>query len=360
MLTSVWWMYQSIPADERARWQVTVTGDLYPGADSYAAHIRRVTGGEVNVVAAPDRAARANVVEAPDGSAREPARAMIIVSAASGQVNSELAGVVKHVFEMLPYGQHAETRVEVVGSLAPEVSAKLEGLSQTYGFGLTRWQGPENSPNASRWIERHLVYMQRAAEFEQALARYVVDLQKVNEQVRVLVEAVWSRTTSKEQRRRFGTTDHKIAGMVGTDLEALGRVVESGNLRERLAFLYSGMTSKDNNRVLVEMLGGLPRSEEIQAERRLRKDVSDATYRLDKFEKEVNARTDLDAGTKNYLIYQKTEELMLTRDHPETVYPPLSQDERNAVVDQHGKLRWAPAENYKRWRWTPSCSGRLR
>ena len=98
-------------------------------------------------------------------------------------------GGVKHVFGMLPYGQHANTRVEVVGSLASEVSAKLEGLSGTYGFRLTRWQGPESSPDASRWIERHLVYMQKAAEFEQALARYLAGRQDVNEQVRVLVDA---------------------------------------------------------------------------------------------------------------------------------------------------------------------------
>ena len=331
VLSSVWWMYQSIPRDQRAGWRVMVAGDLYPGAVSFAAHISIVTGGEVKVVAAPDRSARA----------------MIAVSAASGRVSLDLAGGVKHVFDLLPYGQHADTWVEVVGSLAPEASEKLEGLSQTYGFGLTRWQGPESSPDASRWIERHLVYVQKAAEFERALAPYLAGRPDVNEQVRVLVEAVWSRTTSDEQRRRFGTTDPRVAGMVGTDPQVLRRVVESGNLRERLALLYFGLTSKENSLMIAEMLGvQLKRSPQIQAERKHRTDSTYARDRLANVEQEVKARTDLDAAAKSHLIYQKTEELMLTGDHPDAVYPPLSQDERNAVVDDRGRLRWAPAENY--------------
>ena len=102
----------------------------------------------------------------------------------------DLAGGVKQVFELLPYGQHVGTRVEVVGSLAPEVSARLEGLAQTWGFGLTRWSGPESSPDVPPWFERHLVYVQKAAEFEQALARYLAGRADVNEQVRLLVQAV--------------------------------------------------------------------------------------------------------------------------------------------------------------------------
>ena len=38
VLTSVWWMFDSIPVDQRSRWRVTVTGRLYRGAQSYVEH----------------------------------------------------------------------------------------------------------------------------------------------------------------------------------------------------------------------------------------------------------------------------------------------------------------------------------
>ena len=125
-------------------------------------------------------------------------------------------------------------------------------------------------------------------------------------------------------------------------------MVDSGHLRERLTFLYLGLrTDAGRPGVITEMLGvTFPRSKEINAERDFRSTTTLAKDQLTTFEREVNARTDLDAWTKGFLIYQKTEELLLSGDHPDTVYPPLSQDERNAVVDQNGRLRWAPAENY--------------
>ena len=129
VLTSVWFMYNSIPRDQRTRWRVTVVGDLYSGAGSYAAYISLVVGCEVHVVAAPAGSGRATIT----------------VLGSSGQVSLDLASSVKHVFELLPYGLHAGTQVEASGSLATEAGAKLEDLSRTYGFGLTSRHGSESA-----------------------------------------------------------------------------------------------------------------------------------------------------------------------------------------------------------------------
>ena len=134
--------------------------------------------------------------------------------------------------------------------------------------------------------------------------------------------------------------------MVGTDLGALGRVVESGNLRKRLTLLFCGIASKDSS-VFTELgLGSFPRSPEIEAERPYRRESTYLTDQLADFKREVNARTDLSNADKVSLIARETKKLLRTDDDPSMVYPPLSQDERNFVVDQDGRLRWRPAKNF--------------
>ncbi|NED05801.1 hypothetical protein G3I55_29590, partial [Streptomyces sp. SID6648] len=65
--------------------------------------------------------------------------------------------------------------------------------------------------------------------------------------------------------RLFGSRNEMSAGAVGQRYEALARVVESGNLRERVTFLFNGV-AKD---LVPHLMGGVePQHPVIAVERR--------------------------------------------------------------------------------------------
>ena len=107
-----------------------------------------------------------------------------------------------------------------------------------------------------------LAAIQFAAEaetFERRLASYLLSRADVQEQIRVVVAAVWERAND-EQRRALGTDDFGTPGAVGAELGLLRRIVESGNARERMTMFYLAIHTRTLERLLGQDFGRAPRS----------------------------------------------------------------------------------------------------
>ncbi|NUS82893.1 MAG: hypothetical protein HOY75_09085 [Streptomyces sp.] len=196
---------------------------------------------------------------------------------------------------------------------------------------------PAEASPASPWDMARIRFTEEALDYEQRLATYLAADERINAELAKVVQAFWVLALHNgADYRKFGSDSPAEVGAAGTSFESLSRVVESGNVRERVDFLFSGA----KNGLIPDLTGGkVHRHPVIKAERDDRRNTEAYTrYK----EKQAELRA---AGLDEEDIAEETEDLVamvLTRLRPEDVWPPLSQDEWLLGV-RDGKLRWRPA-----------------
>ncbi|MFD8255597.1 lonely Cys domain-containing protein, partial [Streptomyces werraensis] len=190
---------------------------------------------------------------------------------------------------------------------------------------------------APAWVLARIRYAQEALLFEQRLAAHLGENEQVNAEFGKVVRAFWNITLhNRLDYRLFGSRNALSAGAVGQSYESLARVVESGNLRERVTFLFNGV-AKD---LVPHLMGGVePQHPVIGLERRDRH----KSERFKEYERQVAELRAAELDPEDEAQEMEDLEAMLrTPLRPDEVHPPLSEAEwRRAVRD--GVLLWSPA-----------------
>ncbi|MFD8266027.1 lonely Cys domain-containing protein, partial [Streptomyces althioticus] len=199
-----------------------------------------------------------------------------------------------------------------------------------------RTEPPADRP-APAWVLARIRYAQEALLFEQRLAAHLGENEQVNAEFGKVVRAFWNITLhNRFDYRLFGSRNALSAGAVGQNYESLARVVESGNLRERVTFLFNGV-AKD---LVPHLMGGVePQHPVIGLERRDRH----KSERFKEYERQVAELRAAELDPEDEAQEMEDLEAMLrTPLRPDEVHPPLSDAEwRRAVRD--GVLLWSPA-----------------
>ena len=170
------------------------------------------------------------------------------------------------------------------------------------------------APDAEPWMLEAINYQEEAEKFEANLARYAITHKIAVVQVQDLVKRAWELFPDPKDRAGFGTAKRGVTGMVGDVRHDIEGVVQSGNIREQLAFLYNGYVNRVFNSLNANK--DLPRPTEMEGERRERKKIEHTG--------EAQARTS---------------------QNPHDVSPPLSETEWAFAVDKTGGLTWEPGTN---------------
>ncbi|NEB60516.1 lonely Cys domain-containing protein, partial [Streptomyces diastaticus] len=190
---------------------------------------------------------------------------------------------------------------------------------------------------APDWVLARIRYAQEALLFERRLAAHLGENEQVNAEIGKVVRAFWTITLhNRLDYRLFGSRNEMSAGAVGQRYEALARVVESGNLRERVTFLFNGV-AKD---LVPHLMGGVePQHPVIAVERRDRH----KSQLFQEYERRVAELRAAELDPEDEAQERDDLEAMLrTPLRPDEVSPPLSEAEwRRAVRD--GQLLWSPA-----------------
>lgn len=196
---------------------------------------------------------------------------------------------------------------------------------------------PPGDRPAPAWVLARIRYAQEALLFEQRLAAHLGENEQVNAEFGKVVRAFWNITLhNRLDYRLFGSRNALSAGAVGQNYESLARVVESGNLRERVTFLFNGV-AKD---LVPYLMGGVePQHPVIGLERRDRH----KSERFKEYERQVAELRAAELDPEDEAQEMEDLEAMLRSPlRPDEVHPPLSEAEwRRAVRD--GVLLWSPA-----------------
>ncbi|MGW5848688.1 WXG100-like domain-containing protein [Streptomyces sp. NPDC055254] len=202
--------------------------------------------------------------------------------------------------------------------------------------------GPFSALEASIEDRARIRYLEESQAFERRLADYLATRDDVNAVAETMAQNIWRRVP-REKRGRLGTDDAAMPGSVGTKEEQLRRVVQVGNLRERMTLIFCAISSQ----VLPQSLGhaiGYPKA--ISDERKDRHDRPE--YReFRRLEAEVTGlskarQTDSDDYKNAYEAWSELAKKLRTDRKPEEVTPPLSSAEWAKSVDRRGSLRWIP------------------
>jgi hypothetical protein len=185
-------------------------------------------------------------------------------------------------------------------------------------------------------------YEEEADLFEDQLAQYLMTREDLNNEVGVMVRALWEHATQDPQTagqvRAFGSAEIMLAGTVGNSVEALRQVAYSGNIRERAAFLFFGVSSGLISELLEEEL---VHPDEITLDH-LNRTESEEWAR---FAQTVDEITSSPLTPKDQLLeIREAEKELLGYFHVSDVDPPLSDRER-AVVGDSSVLLWRSAKS---------------
>ncbi|MEV5755121.1 hypothetical protein AB0L00_45630 [Actinoallomurus sp. NPDC052308] len=191
--------------------------------------------------------------------------------------------------------------------------------------------------DASPSVLAQIRYMEEASRFEERLAVHLSEHEAVNEHLGTVVRNLWSRTP-EHRRSEYGSEDTWVAGVVGTSIDRLQQVVDSGNLRERVAFLFNGVS---HGLVPHLLRGSQEPAAEIRTERADRV-PTEARVAFEERLKEIG-ESDLDPAAKEAAIEAASAELLRTRRQASQVRPPLSANERLMVGDGES-LPWVGAD----------------
>lgn len=119
---------------------------------------------------------------------------------------------------------------------------------------------------ASDWALARIRYAQGTLLLEQQLAAHLGENEQINAELGKVVRAFWNATLhNRLDYWPFGSRNETSADAVGQRYEALVRVVNSGNPRERVTLLFNGV-AKD---LVPHLMGGVePQHPVIGVERR--------------------------------------------------------------------------------------------
>ncbi|WP_179892520.1 scabin-related ADP-ribosyltransferase [Streptomyces sp. rh34] len=199
---------------------------------------------------------------------------------------------------------------------------------------------PDPAPNpnpAPAWALARVRYAREALHFEQRLADHLGEHALVNAEFGKVARAFWHIALhSRTDYRLFGSDSGEDRGAVGSSYEDLARVVESGNLRERVTFLINGVASN----LVPYLMGGVePQHPVIGVERRDRH----RSEQLRRYEHEMAELHAADLDPEDEAMESEEPEAMLrTPLRPHEVRPALSPAERRLAV-REGTLLWSPA-----------------
>ncbi|MGO4422836.1 hypothetical protein AB4Z54_30075, partial [Streptomyces sp. MCAF7] len=158
---------------------------------------------------------------------------------------------------------------DVGGATAPAALAGVGGTVVSRGVPAApeaaEGSVPAEASPASPWDMARIRYAEEALDYEQRLATYLAADERINAELAKVVRAFWVLALHNgADYRKFGSDNPGEVGAVGTSFESLARVVESGNVRERVDFLFSGA----KNELIPDLTGGkVRRHPVIKAER---------------------------------------------------------------------------------------------
>jgi hypothetical protein len=179
-------------------------------------------------------------------------------------------------------------------------------------------------------------YQQEVSRFEERLGRYLSEHEGANEQLGRMARAVWRRTP-EYLRLEFGADEASLAGAVGRSRVRIREVAYSGNLRERVTFLFLGLSCD----LIPRLLGGAEiRPGEITVERADRRDAESRN----RFQERIKAIDESNMHPADKESAKRAAvSLIQTTQRASEVRPPLSAAERWIAGDGE-PLPWLPAE----------------
>ncbi|WP_306327804.1 hypothetical protein [Streptomyces venezuelae] len=211
-----------------------------------------------------------------------------------------------------------------------------------------------------------IYYADAAVQYEKKLAAYLARRTDVKDLAKELSRVLWSKLGQVENIHNvLGTNSNESSGAVGTDREALKKVVADGNLRERMALFFNAISSK----ALGTRIGySPPPATSITDERVFRKDnprfveYRQLTRELPTLRKKVSAMPD---GTEEQREAKRSEQerfdkldrtwKQLAADlksfKEADIVPRLSERERPLALNSKKEVRWIPGG--ARYRLTP-------
>ncbi|MEW1725210.1 hypothetical protein, partial [Streptomyces sp. NPDC093109] len=222
--------------------------------------------------------------------------------------------------------------------VAEELSLRL---AHEYGTRRTVQGRGGAQDDVSPVVLAQLRYMQESVRFERALAGYLSEHEAANAELGKMARAAWSHAEMdprfQGELHYFGHVNPRTVGAVGNSLSDLKRVAYEGNLRERLTFLFFGLSSA----LIRDLLGvkmNTPR--EVRAERADRVNVDARILYME--ERKRIETADL-SNEERARAYREAEEILRSNFRASEVRPPLSEAERRMVGDAE-ILPWASAE----------------
>jgi hypothetical protein len=288
-------------------------------------------------------------------------KAAVTIEVDGGRVTVELplehvdAAVVRAVWKFLdelPEQAQRGTRMELSADSSDDSTVLAATVALAYGVDVsgtppavptvpaTQSNGtkpdPSAFPDAPPQLRAAVRYQQEAEVFEAQLADYLAGLPEVNEQIAKMVKAAWDNTTD-EQRPFFGTDKPGTTGTVGTDLAELQKVVDSGDLRERMAFLYSGY----DNRLFAQLFNDPLERHADFADERTHRVLTREWIEYDRTKQLIDTQ-DISPADKQALIRALERRLAAPKTDPRDLAVPLSEAEQSVAVDEKRRLRWLP------------------
>ncbi|MGW4034154.1 hypothetical protein ACWEFL_33495 [Streptomyces sp. NPDC004838] len=233
-----------------------------------------------------------------------------------------LAGVPSAVASALaPDGSgvgRLDRAARAVDAASPAVRRRLRDLAATHTL-----------DRAPAWIRGRVRYLEEAETFEKRLGHYLADHPGLNDQIGVMTAELFRRADAAGRWRELGSDDPTVDGAVGVDRDRIEEVAVSGNLRERLAMLWTGL------RTTADLLGlPLQAPPQLQADRAERRPAPELTA----YEELAGRAGDLTPAEHDRLA--RLERALRVPLSPERVRPPLSDAERALMPD--GVLPWIP------------------
>ncbi|MEW1724887.1 hypothetical protein AB0389_36020, partial [Streptomyces sp. NPDC093109] len=216
-------------------------------------------------------------------------------------------------------------------------------LAHDYGTRRTVRARGGARDDAAPVVLAQIRYLQESVRFEKALARYLSEDVETNVELGKMARAVWRKAERHPEFRwyldSFGSDDPRIVGAVGVSYDALADVVFQGNLRERMNFLFLGLSSG----LIYDLLGvgvvppgeiGIERADRVRGEAQTRYMEERKRIETADLSNEERARA-----------YREAEEILRSNFRASEVHPPLSEAERRMVGDAE-ILPWVPGESY--------------
>ncbi|UUU44120.1 hypothetical protein [Streptomyces sp. NBC_00162] len=202
--------------------------------------------------------------------------------------------------------------------------------------------GSVNAPDASIEDRVRIRYLEESQTYERRLADYLAGRDDVKQVAKTLAETVWRRLP-RDKRGKLGSNEATMPGIVGNKEPELRRVVQTGNLRERMTLVFHAISTQVLPAAL-NQLASYPK--EIKDERPTRQERPEYTeFRT--LDGEVTRLSK--AGRTNTPEYQTTygawsalAKTLRTDLRPEGITPELSETERLKALDRHDSLRWIP------------------